>query len=112
MKNLFLDRMSGLTEEQVIETIVKEFQISSKELDNFTILIGQIDSYEYEEDAYFLLRENNTELYYEVIGSHCSCYGFEEQWKPVLITKDYLLSDFYSRRHKPEIVSFLKEMLA
>lgn len=111
MKNLYLNGLSGLTEEQVIEEISKEFEISSKELDGFTIVIGEIDSYCYEEEAYFVLRENNTGLYYEVIASHCSYSGFEEQWNPVPTTKEYLLSEFYSMRHKPEIVNFLKEIL-
>lgn len=68
---------------------------------NFTedqILIIYAD-YTYEDysgssDVYFYDKRDN--LFYEVHGGHCSCYGLEDQWEPELIGdldffKEYLI---------------------
>lgn len=34
----------------------------------------------YEGDAWIVYR--NGDRYFSVEGSHCSCYGFEDQWRP------------------------------
>lgn len=44
------------------------------------ILLASYDIDGYEGDAFVLYEENG--CLYEVSGSHCSCYGLEEQWLP------------------------------
>lgn len=44
------------------------------------IIIASYDTPEYEGYA-FVLYEQNGKLY-EVNGSHCSCFGLEDQWEP------------------------------
>ena len=51
------------------------------------IIIIQAD-YTYEDysgssDVYFYDKRDN--LFYEVHGGHCSCYGLEDQWEPEVI---------------------------
>lgn len=51
-----------------------------------------VAAYEYEEysgDAYVLYIHEGKIL--EVFGSHCSCYGLENQWEPELTTPEALL---------------------
>lgn len=82
----------------------KQFRLVSKE-NNMSIYLGEFDnkkdvenafrsgsldlchillaSYEYGDycgDAFVLFVENGR--LYEVHGSHCSCYGLEDQWDP------------------------------
>lgn len=48
----------------------------------------------YDQDAYdgsaFVLFDRNGQLY-EVHGSHCSCYGLEDQWDPEETSTDALM---------------------
>jgi hypothetical protein len=67
-------------------------------LDRFEILIAyeSVGSYGCDSSSWFLLREKSTRNFFENFGTHCSCYGFEGQWKPELTTVEYLKSDkFY-----------------
>ena len=53
-------------------------------------IYGDYNSYGYEEDAGFLLIEPATGIFYEISGSHCSCYGFEGQFVPQECPIEYL----------------------
>ena len=44
------------------------------------ILYTEYDTPPYEGYASVLYYRKSTKKYYEVYGSHCSCYGLEEQW--------------------------------
>ena len=44
------------------------------------ILFASYDTPSYEGDAFVLLKIDG--VLYEVHGSHCSCYGLEDQWDP------------------------------
>lgn len=50
------------------------------ELDGANVLLASYGTPSYEGYA-FVLFERGGELY-EVNGSHCSCYGLEDQWAP------------------------------
>jgi hypothetical protein len=60
--------------------------------DNFCVPSGMREgieivfaSYEYEDysgSATVFFFDSNTGKYYENYGSHCSCYGLEDQWQP------------------------------
>lgn len=55
------------------------------------ILFASYGTDNYSGDA-FVLFEKDGKLY-EVNGSHCSCYGLEEQWKP----EEVMLSELENR---------------
>ncbi len=66
--------------ESGLEGLKNDFQITGQELEGVEILLA---SYSYEcwsGEAFVLFRKNGR--YYEVNGSHCSCYGLEGQWNP------------------------------
>jgi len=68
--------------------IAMEFEINLKDLDNCEILISNFN-YDYDSEVFILFRKGKK--LYEVNGSHCSCYGYENQWLPELVTKEALL---------------------
>lgn len=49
-------------------------------LDDCEILFASYELGDYCGDAFVLFIHNNK--LYEVNGSHCSCYGLEDQWQP------------------------------
>jgi len=61
-----------------------------KQLSQFDILIAYENLDGYEATSFFLLRDITTEKLYEVHGGHCSCCGFEGQFKPEETTVEYL----------------------
>lgn len=52
------------------------------------ILLANYGSYGYEGGAFVLFRRDGQ--LYEVNGSHCSCYGLENQWDPEPTTVEAL----------------------
>lgn len=108
MKKIFLEDLKELTEEQIKEHIVENYtgeqyrdgsdvekEIVRKELKNFHILIAyeSVGSWGCDSSSFFLLKQKKTGKLFENHGSHCSCYGFEGQWKPEETTIEYLQSD-------------------
>ena len=57
-----------------------EFRLDSGDLDSCKIIVACYNCESYEGSA-FILFEKGGNLY-EVNGSHCSCYGLEDQWRP------------------------------
>jgi len=120
MKKIFLEDLKGFTEEQIKEHIVEDYsgelsegryfaeegnEVEKKELrkklKDFYVLIAyeSVGSYGCDSSSFFLLKEKKTGKLFENHASHCSCYGFEGQWKPEETTIQYLKSDkfyFYS----------------
>ena len=68
----------GVWDEQ--EEMLKDFEINESELDGCNILFAFYGFESYEGSA-FVFYEKGGKLY-EVNGSHCSCYGLEDQWSP------------------------------
>jgi hypothetical protein len=56
---------------------------------DYEILLAAYTDEDYTGDAYVLARKDGK--LYEVEGGHCSCYGLEDQWKPMEVTIEYLL---------------------
>lgn len=52
------------------------------------ILLASYSYENYSGDAFVLFRREGK--FYEVNGSHCSCYGLEGQWEPEEVTIDAL----------------------
>lgn len=42
----------------------------------------------YSGDAFVLFRDTRDGKWYEVNGSHCSCFGLEDQWRPELVSTE------------------------
>ncbi len=59
-----------------------------EEMENSNILFAWYGHGDYDGSA-FVLFERGGELY-EVNGSHCSCYGLEDQWDPELTSVEAL----------------------
>jgi len=56
--------------------------------DEVTILLAEYYYEDYSGSAWVLFMED--EKLYEVHGSHCSCYGLEDQWEPEEVTAEVL----------------------
>lgn len=84
------------------EEVAASFSIDVKELKDVSILMAWYGDGDYSGSA-FVLYEKDGQLY-EVHGSHCSCYGLEDQWEPEetsvealahVLTDGYMISDSY-----------------
>ena len=111
MKQLLLSECAGSTDQQIREWICSEFQIDESRLNEYEILIAEHNNYDYEGDAYLLLKHRDGRLF-EVHGSHCSCMGFEDQFEPELVEHQYLLSGHHEYRGNKEVADFLREYFA
>lgn len=86
--HLFNGDASGWTVSECLKWINNENQFSMPE--NLIPIFGTYNSYGYEEDCAFLLIDSVTGKFYEISGSHCSCYGFENQFTPEECPLEYL----------------------
>ena len=91
---LFLNDYEGSTYDDVINSIIIEYQVEKQEILKYHILIAQVCRDGYEESSYFLLIRNDGKIF-ENFGSHCSCFGFENQFEPKETDIAYLLSEHY-----------------
>jgi hypothetical protein len=123
MKTLTLADLEGFDRKALIDHVIKEYEAHPKNVKKFDILVAyeSVGSYyDCDSSSWFLLREKNTKALYEVSGFHCSCYGFEGQWKPVLTTLAYLKSyKFYfskgghddeDKQNDAAVKAFIKRM--
>jgi len=66
------------------DDVFREFSVPEAERDGVTILYANYEQEYYEGSAgVVFVREGKL---FWVSGSHCSCYGLEEQWSPEPIT--------------------------
>lgn len=99
--------------EDGINGLITDFEISKLPVPN--VLFGSYSYENYSGDAWVLVEENGK--LFEVNGSHCSCYGLEQQWEkeevclPELeqrIVKGTFGTDSYcSNEFKNELLTFL-----
>lgn len=68
------------------EEVLRNFEIDHIDGE---IIIASYGAYSFEGYAFVLFRGNDGK-YYEVNGSHCSCYGLEGQWEPEEVNLDEL----------------------
>jgi hypothetical protein len=54
------------------------------------VIAADYDGGGYDGAAFVVYR--NGDKYYTVSGSHCSCYGLEDQWEPEEYTKEQLIA--------------------
>jgi hypothetical protein len=89
--------LAGKSEQDILEWFAEAWEATPAELDGFSAIAGSWIHDDYDEDAWILLRRARGALF-EVRGSHCSCYGFEGQFRPEVTTLQYLLSDHFHAR--------------
>lgn len=107
MKPVFLD---SFDDEQ---DVLNAFNINETQL-NGNILFAYYGIEGYEGDAFVLLERNG--VLYEVNGSHCSCYGLEDQWDEEEVDlaelKNRLTNGSFGTSLWYETNKFRKELLA
>jgi hypothetical protein len=72
--NVFLENFGSR------QDVLREFNITEDSLRGYKILLAWYGYGSYD-GAAFVLFSRGRKLY-EVNGSHCSCYGLEDQWSP------------------------------
>lgn len=90
---LFLGEFEGMSVEDSIEKISRDYEVDSKIVEEFELLVLWQDYESYEGSSWFLLKDKGTGKLFENSGGHCSCYGFEGQFGPKETSVEYLLSD-------------------
>ena len=95
MNKLYLEDLSGLSEDEVKKHIVSSYEVDASEVDKYEILVSyeSVGSWGCDSSSWILLKDKETGKLFETHGSHCSCYGFEGQFEPEETTVDYLQSD-------------------
>ena len=97
-----------------VQDIIHDFEIDTATLEGCEILFASYEIEDYEGSAFVLFRKENK--LYEVNGSHCSCYGLEDQWEPEETTKEALLyriengCTYSGTEYKNELKEFLGEL--
>lgn len=73
---------NGLKEKEVKGILVTDFEIKKEDLKGCRIVVAycSVGSWGCDSSAFIIFKKDNK--FYEVNGSHCSCYGFEGQWQP------------------------------
>lgn len=82
--------------------IANEFSIDSNVTSKIKILYAHYNAENYEGEAHVIFVEDG--ILYEVNGSHCSCYGLEDQWKPEE-------TNVYALLERPNVSLFAKKNL-
>lgn len=63
------------------DDLLSNYSIEEKDLNDCEVLFAYY-SYEcYEGTSFVVLVDEENKKFYEVNGSHCSCYGLEGQWE-------------------------------
>lgn len=89
---LVLEDLKEMSEDEVKTHLIYEYSADSEKLDKFEILIAyeSVGSWGCDSSSFFLLRDKETQELFEIHGSHCSCYGFENQFTPESTTIEAL----------------------
>lgn len=90
------------------EDMLRDFQINKEEVKGYKILFAWYEYADYSGSAFVLLKKGRK--LYEVNGSHCSCYGLEDQWS----LEETNVEALSKRQHygvNPEIIAELVNVL-
>lgn len=124
MKTLIIggDFKGITTQKELIEVIASHYEVSKASLAKWKFLIAYQDtgSWGCDSSSFFLLQEKSTGKYFEVHGSHCSCFGFEGQWEPEeTILERFLGRDWYfpaggydddSDKHRDMVLEYIMKL--
>lgn len=91
-KLLTLGDLKGRTDKQIRAHIVDSWRVDPKELEGIKLLVAyeSVGDYGCDSSGFFVFRKGRS--LFEVHGSHCSCYGFEDQWSPEKTSLAYFRS--------------------
>lgn len=67
---------------------------------NIKILFAYYSYEDYSGDAFVLYFDRSDKKLYEVNGSHCSCYGLEDQWSPEEVVMPELIKRAVNMTHR------------
>ncbi len=103
--------------------VVREFShwqaCSPLDLDYAYILLASYVYENYSGEAFVLYKDVRDNKLYEVNGSHCSCYGLEDQWEPECtdtaslrhrVLEGYLGKPYYGTPFATELLEVLDEI--
>ena len=62
------------------QDVFDNFEVSLGERPLIDIICANYENEDYSGSATVFYYRRDTEKYYETYGSHCSCYGLEDQW--------------------------------
>ena len=100
------------------QDIIRNFEIQESTLDDANIKFASYGGMSYEGDAIVILTRGDK--VYEVHGSHCSCYGLEEQWDEEETTWEALHDryvvkrcddEYFREEHSSAAADFLKDTI-
>lgn len=109
-KLLTLADFTGMSEKNIREHIVRNYEITDGELDKYKLLIVHEAEDCYEGDSHLLLQDKESGKLYANYAGHCSCYGYEGQFKPEETTIEFLTGPHAAwYKDTPEVVEWMKE---
>jgi hypothetical protein len=99
-------------EKDPLTQMINDFSMDEKELEGVEILLASYSYADYSGSAFVLFKKDGK--YYEVHGSHCSCYGLEGQWNPEEADLNELVHRIQfghvNGEYRKELISILKEL--
>ncbi|PEO30902.1 hypothetical protein [Bacillus toyonensis] len=122
MELLVLEDLKDMSEEELRDHIVEDYEVEREELDQYDILIAyeSVGSWGCDSESFFLLKNKDTGQLFENHASHCSCYGFEHQFEPEETTVEYLQSEHFgfcnggydedSERNRDKIMRYIEQL--
>lgn len=95
---LALEDLKDWESKAVLAHFEAEYTATPEQLKDLEVLVAyeSVVSWGCDSSSWFLLRNTETGQLFEVSGSHCSCFGFEDQFKPEPTTVEYLKSEKFS----------------
>ena len=106
---LFIGDVTDYSVEQLVEWVSKEFVVDKESLAGYDFLVASVNEDDYEGWSYFLVKNRETDEYYEVSAGHCSCMGYEDQWEPKIASRTYLQSSQYQAGWK-KVQDFVRSL--
>lgn len=79
-----LEDLKDYTDEQVYDHITSSYDVERSEVDKYDILLAyeSVGSWGCDSSADLIMRRKSDGQLFFNTASHCSCYGFEEQFTP------------------------------
>lgn len=98
--------------ENTPRNVFDEFNVPENERQDVEILLAVYECPPYEGSAFVLFKKYGK--LYEVNGSHCSCYGLENQWSPEETSIEALkirnMNVYYGEEFQKLFVDYILEL--
>lgn len=92
-----------------VSDVISNYGIASTELEGAYIIHADYTYEDYSGSSYVLYYKDGQ--YFEVHGSHCSCYGLEDQWDPEPVTIVELMAMADRNSVSTEVLEDLQKFL-